>query len=73
MILPPNTPYRLTILKPQHEIRMIFEPRPRLLQALLSPERNSIPMRNRSTPGYGLRRASRRTTAGCRAVLPVPS
>ncbi|MCX6876757.1 MAG: hypothetical protein NTW21_23545, partial [Verrucomicrobia bacterium] len=38
MILPPKTPYRLTILKPQREIWMIFEPRPRLLQALLASE-----------------------------------
>jgi len=38
VILPPKSPYRLTILKPQREIWMIFEPRPRLLQALLAPE-----------------------------------
>lgn len=38
VILPPQTPYCLTVRKPQREIWMIFEPRPRLLQALLSPE-----------------------------------
>ena len=38
IILPPKTPYRLTIQKPQREIWMIFDPRPRLLQALLAPE-----------------------------------
>jgi AraC family transcriptional regulator, arabinose operon regulatory protein len=37
-ILKPDTPYRLTILKPQREIWMIFEPRPSLLQVLHSPE-----------------------------------
>jgi AraC family transcriptional regulator of arabinose operon len=38
VILPPKSPYRITIRKPQREIWMIFEPRPRLLQALLAPE-----------------------------------
>ena len=38
VILPPHTPYQLTVRKSQREIWMIFEPRPRLLQTLLSPE-----------------------------------
>ena len=38
MILAPRTPYRLTVIKPQREIWMIFGPRPRMLQTLLPPE-----------------------------------
>lgn len=33
-ILAPHTPYELTLKKRQHEVWMIFDPRPRLLEAL---------------------------------------
>ena len=38
VILAPHTPYELLLRKPQHEVWMIFDPRPHLLEALKSAE-----------------------------------